>query len=155
MQSPCMASSSSVATSWNCYNAFGYRLFNHIFVSYCKTTQICIYKGYMQGYARVIQTKANRGGCCWLTHDASLVIIMVTLVFVTCLIVPVLLTHIVLMFFIYIWMAFIYIGVCSYLIFSGLMTDDRIKEWREKYHSEKFPEVGIFYGQPAWPACTF
>jgi hypothetical protein len=46
-------------------------------------------------------------------------------------------------------MAFIYIGVCSYLIFSGLMTDDRIKEWREKYHSEKFPEVGIFYGQPA------
>jgi hypothetical protein len=35
------------------------------------------------------------------------------------------------------------------------MTDDRIKEWREKYHSEKFPEVGIFYGQPAWPACTF
>jgi len=45
-------------------------------------------------------------------------------------------------------MVVIYIEVCSYLIFSGLMTEDSIKEWGEKYHSEKFPEVGIFYSQP-------
>jgi len=131
IQSTCIVSSSSVATPWNCYNAFGYRLFNYVFVSYCTTALNCVYKTYIQGYKEVIKTDAERGSFRWLIHYASLIIIMVGLVFVTCLILPFFLTNVLPMFVIYIWMSVIYLGTSSYLIFSGFTAYDDIEELRQ------------------------
>jgi hypothetical protein len=137
IQSTCMASPSSAAIPWNCYNVFGYRLFNYIFVSYCTTALNIVYKTYMQGYMEVIKTDAKRGSFSWLIHYATLIIIMVTLVFVTCLILPFFLTHVLPMFVIYIWMSIIYVVICIYLITSGFIAYDDIEELPEKIHPKE------------------
>ena len=43
VQSSCMQAPQ--ATVWNCYNAFGYRLYNYIFVSYCAFFWLVVTKG--------------------------------------------------------------------------------------------------------------
>jgi hypothetical protein len=137
IQSTCLTSSSSAATTWNCYNAFGYRLFNYIFVSYSTTALNCVYKAYMQGYTEVIQTNARQGSFCWIIHYASLITIVVTLVFDTCLLLPFILTNVVPMFVIYIWMSIIYIIVCIYLIVSGFLVYEEVEELPEKIHAKE------------------
>ncbi|CAF3949992.1 unnamed protein product [Adineta steineri] len=131
IQSSCLGSS-SVATTWNCYNAFGYRLYNYVFVSYCSTALNCIYVMYMEGFQQIITTDYKRGSFCWIIYYASLIIIVITLPIVTCVLLPFFLTNVIPMFVIYIWMSTIYIGVSSYLIFAGFFVYDDIDELRER-----------------------
>jgi hypothetical protein len=136
IQTSCQSSSSPTATSWNCYNVFGYRLYNYIFVSYSTTTLNIVYKTYMQGFAEVVNTNAIKGSCSWIFHYATLIIIVVTLLFDTCLLLPFLLTNVIPMFVIYIWMSIIYISVIIYCIASGFLVYEEIEERPEKLHSK-------------------
>ncbi|CAF1430888.1 unnamed protein product [Adineta steineri] len=131
IQSSCLQSS-SVATTWNCYNAFGYRLYNYVFVSYSSTTLNCIYVIYMEGYQEIIKSGYKQGSFCSIIYYISLIIIVITLPLVTCLLLPFFLTNVIPMFIIYIWISTIYIVVSSYLIFTGFFVYDDIDELRKR-----------------------
>jgi hypothetical protein len=137
IQSSCQNLSSPTATPWNCYNVFGYRLYNYIFVSYSTTTLNIVYKTYMQGFWKVINTDHKKGSCDWIMHYITLIIIVVTLFFDTCLLFPFILTHVIPMFVIYIWMSIIYISVCIYFIASGFLAYEEIEDMPEKFHPKE------------------
>ncbi|UJR20124.1 hypothetical protein I4U23_023256 [Adineta vaga] len=51
IQSSCM--NAERATPWNCYNAFGYRLFNYVFAPYCAFFWLVVTKIYVHHITRV------------------------------------------------------------------------------------------------------
>jgi hypothetical protein len=155
IQSSCENLSSATATPWNCYNAFGYRLYNYIFVSYSTTTLNVVYKTYMQGYAEIIKTDAKRDSFSWVIHYASLITIVVTLGFDTCLLFPFILTHVVPMFVIYIWMSIIYITVCVYLTVYGFLAYEEIEEIEERPAKIKAKEIRKSQRSYETQCCSF
>lgn len=94
IQSSCMETAQ--ATVWNCYNAFGYRFYNYIFVSYCAFFWLVVTKGYTYLTARNEQ-KTERQSSLWkrIEHHVGLWPSLITIVVVGAPLVPYLFTNVI------------------------------------------------------------
>jgi hypothetical protein len=114
IQSSCMSSANS--TLWNCYNAFGYRLYNYIFASYISFIYEFIAKVIIELQKREkIKNKErpeeNRKPSEMITFYTSIVCSIITIIFVGGAILPYLFTNIFPMMCAYIFIIVIYIYV--------------------------------------------
>ncbi|CAF0809704.1 unnamed protein product [Adineta steineri] len=116
IQSTCMQA--QYATTWNCYNAFGYRLYNYVFVSYCSffwrsMLKMHVYRTILKQPEMVkdyISRPVEFYSALWASR--------ITIVFVGLLIFPYLFTNVIPMAAAYTFMTFIYIVFCIFgLIF--------------------------------------
>jgi hypothetical protein len=113
IQSSCM--SAEDATLWNCYNAFGYRIYNYTFVSYCS---FC-YNFFMKIVVIIVghdEKKSKSDIVTGLIFCFS----VITFVFNGALILPYFITHALPMLFIYTFMSAIYFGVWVILFYLSL-----------------------------------
>jgi hypothetical protein len=140
IQSSCM--SAEDATIWNCYNAFGYRLYNYVFVSYFHFFSSfvikCVYYKKCKEVAMEdipVPTNPSKPPSklkTWWEQSAlkknlvqlnsvvsrlSLWLCIITCLFVGALLLPYLLTNAIPMFVVYIFMYDIYLIVTLFIIF--------------------------------------
>jgi hypothetical protein len=110
-QSSC--TSAEDATIWNCYNAFGYRLYNYIFASYfhfcCTFLMKCAYRN------KIKQAKLKK-----LSYYLGLYSSIITFIFVSCLVLPFYYTHIMPMVCAYVFLHIIYFMPMFLLLIFGI-----------------------------------
>ncbi|CAF4172611.1 unnamed protein product, partial [Adineta steineri] len=121
IQSSCMHA--QYATTWNCYNAFGYRLYNYIFVSYCSFFWLVMTKGFVYHTLREEHKMVTNSLLVNIEFYLGLSASLVTVVFVGCLIFPYLLTNVIPMAAAYTFMIITYIQfwICA-LVFCGIIS---------------------------------
>ncbi|CAM4759559.1 unnamed protein product [Rotaria magnacalcarata] len=110
------------ATIWNCYNLFGYRLYNYVFVSYISFCLTFFVKLLAQMFENRTEPehgdpKQNKKPRRKISHVIGLCSSTIGFFFVGTLILPYIFTNIIPMFFIYIFMFTIYIS-CWVTIFT-------------------------------------
>ncbi|CAF1246125.1 unnamed protein product [Adineta steineri] len=122
IQSSCLSANS--ATIWNCYNIFGYRLYNYIidrYISFSKNfiSKLIIMRKYKKLHSRMESVKERT----WRTilsriiQSITLSISSLTFVFSGALLLPYLFTNAIPMMFAYIFLVVIY----SYLVTAGVV----------------------------------
>jgi len=117
IQSPC--TSTEDATTWNCYNAFGYRVYNYLFPSYfhfaCTFIMKCAYRNKIKKFMVKQNTKLGK-----LSYYLGLYSSVITFIFVSCLVLPYLLTHVLPMAFAYVFMHAIYFTFIFIVLIVGV-----------------------------------
>ena len=132
-QASCMSAQN--ATTWNCYNAFGYRLYQYIFSSYFHFAGTFLMKCmYGSKLKEIMATenlqeqhpKSRKKILNSLSHYFrlanyyfGLVSSIITIIFVSCLLLPFLLTNVVPMMGAYAFVHIIYWGAMSIILSSG------------------------------------
>jgi hypothetical protein len=112
IQSSCLSAEN--ATVWNCYNLFGYRLYNYIYYSYMKTSTNSMSKFYIafknkkEEKTKDKPKKEQPSKLSRIIHNIGLFYAAFTMVFVGALLVPYVFTNVISMLFIYINLAIIY-----------------------------------------------
>ncbi|CAF1254468.1 unnamed protein product [Adineta steineri] len=114
IQSSCM--SAEYATTWNCYNAFGYRIYNYIFVSYSGFFTVFIIK--LIALLENRKTWIPATNWQWFAFHLGLFSSIITFVFIGALILPYLLTHVLPMVFAYIHFSIVYFALLSTIFIS-------------------------------------
>ncbi|CAF1402911.1 unnamed protein product [Adineta ricciae] len=124
IQSSCM--SAERATPWNCYNAFGYRLFNYVFVSYWNFSSVF----YVQLMAFVLKDvhklnlpkKKPKSIIKYVIYTITIGLYFITWAFAGALLLPYMITHVIPMAFAYGFMVVIYICLwVAFLCFSQIL----------------------------------
>jgi hypothetical protein len=113
IQSSCLSAES--ATVWNCYNIFGYRLYNYVFDDYISFLDNFISKLILMYRDNENENMHDQGIKKWrnilsrIIHYISLSSSVITFFFVGALVVPYLFTNVIPMIFTYIFFAVVYI----------------------------------------------
>ncbi|CAF1344352.1 unnamed protein product [Adineta ricciae] len=120
IQSSCM--SAERATPWNCYNAFGYRLFNYVFVSYWNFSFVfgvqLIAFICKDVHKLNLRKKKPKSIIKYVSYIITIGLYLITWAFVGALILPYMFTHIVPMAFAYGFMVVIYFCLWGAVLFS-------------------------------------
>ncbi|CAF1487732.1 unnamed protein product [Adineta ricciae] len=121
IQSSCM--SAEQATPWNCYNAFGYRLFNYVFVSYWNFSFVF----YVQLIAFIFKDAHNlnlpkkkqpKSIIKYVSFVITVGLYFITWAFAGALLLPYMFTHVIPMAFAYGFMVVIYFCLWGAVLFS-------------------------------------
>ena len=115
IQSSCL--SAKDATPWNCYNVFGYRLYNYIFVSYTNFFFIFLIK--LLALAETHSPKYKRWSLKWFDYKLGLWSSVIVFIFDGFLLLPYIFTNILPMIYAYLFMTIVYGALwCAILIFT-------------------------------------
>lgn len=116
IQSSCI--SAEHATVWNCYNAFGYRLFNYSFLSYCNFYYTSAVKTLVLQQAKDSNSPTSKKSMYELfSFYCSNVTFNITYCFGTALFIPYAITHLLPMVAAYAFMTIIYFSLWSAFAF--------------------------------------
>ncbi|UJR13131.1 hypothetical protein I4U23_000155 [Adineta vaga] len=119
-QASCLSASN--AHVWDCYNLFGYRLYNYIFSGYAEFTLtflsklILFYQNYDELKRRNRRKQSWRRFSSRIIFYLSLISSSVTFLFIGSLILPYFITNIIPMIFIYLFVLIIYIYILTVII---------------------------------------
>ncbi|CAF0989727.1 unnamed protein product [Adineta ricciae] len=146
------------ATHWNCYNAFGYRIFNYVFVSYVNFVCVFVMKTIALRDERIYQQKIT----CLdrINFHLGFWSALITFLFAGGLILPYLITHIIPMFFAYLFMTIVYMTIwfaALFFIVFVLMHIPVVKKifYVPMIRPEKLQKVAVAVIIFAWSTYTY
>ncbi|CAF3133434.1 unnamed protein product [Rotaria socialis] len=127
IQSSCM--SATDGTTWNCYNVFGYRLYNYLFEQYANFAIGYLTKLFFLKYGNKkeeVEKKSKfRRICSRFAFYLSASISTVTFVFIGSLVVTFFFTNIIPMICTYFFIFAMYLGLCTTVLYFGVLFIDR------------------------------